>query len=120
MAHYGNERDRKGARVAATGTLKKPTQSDALTFNQKRKNGVVIWVTAELARTCVMAWSEQPMRTYEQAVELANICARQARLTINRRVAEELWRMAKEYQADAAKLDEGKHPDIGEPPLWAV
>ena len=29
------------------------------------------------------------MRTYEQAFELANICARQARLTIDKRVAEE-------------------------------
>lgn len=59
------------------------------------------------------------MRTHEQAAELAIICARQAHLTIDRRVAEELWRMAKEYQAEAAKLDSGKLPDIGEPPPWA-
>ena len=49
-------------------------------------------------------------------VELARLCVRNARITMNSEVADELWRMAKEYQAQAAKL--GDFPDIGdEPPL---
>ena len=57
------------------------------------------------------------MLTYEDVVELARLCARNARITMSREVADELWRMAKEYQAQAAKL--GDVPEIGdEPPLW--
>jgi len=52
------------------------------------------------------------MMTYEDLVELARLCARNARITTNREVADELWRMAKEYQAKAATL--GDFPDIGD------
>jgi hypothetical protein len=39
-----------------------------------------------------------------------------ARITMTREVADELWRMAKEYQAQAAEM--GDFPEIGdEPPL---
>ena len=31
-------------------------------------------------------------------------------------VATVLWKMAKDYQSEAVKLDSGKSPDIGEPP----
>jgi hypothetical protein len=56
------------------------------------------------------------MLTYEDLVDLARLCVRNARITTNREVADELWRMAKEYQAKAATL--GDVPDIGdEPPL---
>jgi hypothetical protein len=50
--------------------------------------------------------------TYEELVELAILCARNARMTTSREVAEELWRMAKEYQAEAAQL--GDAPEIDE------
>ncbi len=52
------------------------------------------------------------MVTYEDLVELARLCVRNARITTNIEVADELWRMAKEYQAKAAIL--GDFPDIGD------
>jgi hypothetical protein len=52
-----------------------------------------------------------------QAVELARECARHARLAISTEAAAELWKMAEEYQAEAAKLDGGQTSDIGPPPL---
>jgi hypothetical protein len=58
------------------------------------------------------------MQTYADLVELANICAQQAHFTQTREVAQELWRMALEYQRKAAALDSGKLPDIGPPPSW--
>jgi hypothetical protein len=57
------------------------------------------------------------MRTYKEALELATMCARNACLSSNKQVARELWKMAQEYQAEAAKLDNGKLPDLGDPPL---
>jgi len=45
---------------------------------------------------------ETAMLIYEDLVELARMCARNARITTSRDVADELWRMAKEYQAQAA------------------
>jgi hypothetical protein len=57
------------------------------------------------------------MRTYSEALELAIMSARNARLAANKRVAHELWKMAREYQAEAAKLGDGRVPDIGDPPL---
>jgi hypothetical protein len=33
-----------------------------------------------------------------------------------KQAARELWKIAQEYQAEAAKLDNGRMPDIGEPP----
>ena len=56
------------------------------------------------------------MLTYDELVDLARLCSRNSRVTMSREVATELWRMAKEYQAQAAKL--GAFPEIGEPPLW--
>jgi hypothetical protein len=41
---------------------------------------------------------------YDDLVELASLCARNSRIATSRDVADELWRMAKEYQAQAAKL----------------
>jgi hypothetical protein len=45
-------------------------------------------------------------------VELARMCARNARIMTSRDVADELWRMAKEYQAQAAEM--GDFPVIGD------
>ena len=56
------------------------------------------------------------MRTYREALELALMSARNARLTSDKQTARELWKIAQEYQAEAAKLDNGRMPDIGEPP----
>ena len=56
------------------------------------------------------------MRTYSEALELAKMCARNAHISSDKRVACELWKMAQEYQAEAAKLDDGKLPELGKPP----
>ena len=56
------------------------------------------------------------MRTYSEALELAIMCARNARLSSSKQVAHELWKMAQEYQFEAAKLDDGRLPDLGTPP----
>jgi hypothetical protein len=44
------------------------------------------------------------------------MCARNARFSSNKQVVRELWKMAQEYQSEAAKLGDGKLPDIGYPP----
>lgn len=56
------------------------------------------------------------MRSHDDAAELARICAMNARAANSEQVATELWRMAREYQAEAAKLASGNLPEIGEPP----
>jgi len=56
------------------------------------------------------------VRTYDDVTELARICAFNARIASSGAVAIELWKMAREYQQEAAKLDGGKLPDIGEVP----
>jgi hypothetical protein len=42
--------------------------------------------------------------------------ARNARYTSNKRTACELWKIAEECRAEAAKLGDGKLPDVGSPP----
>jgi hypothetical protein len=54
------------------------------------------------------------MHSYSEVLELAIMSARNARLASTKLVAQELWKIAQEYQAEAAKL--GEMPDIGEPP----
>jgi hypothetical protein len=44
------------------------------------------------------------------------MCARNAHRASNKQVARELWKMAEEYRAKAADLDNGMLPDIGDPP----
>jgi hypothetical protein len=56
------------------------------------------------------------MHNHKKAAELAVMCAHNARSSTSRDVADELWRMAKEYQAEAAKLDGTERVDIGEQP----
>jgi hypothetical protein len=57
------------------------------------------------------------MLNYNDLVELAKLCARNAHNTTSREVANELWQMAKEYQAQAGKL--GTLPEIGDAPgVW--
>jgi hypothetical protein len=50
---------------------------------------------------------------YDNLVELARICSRQASLAESEDVARTLRRMAREYVQEAAKLDGGKIPDVG-------
>jgi hypothetical protein len=54
------------------------------------------------------------MHSHREVLELAMMSARNARLASTKQVAQELWKIAQEYQAEAAKL--GEIPDIGEPP----
>jgi hypothetical protein len=57
------------------------------------------------------------MLNYDDLVELARLCARNAHSSTSRDVADELWKMAKEYQAQAGKL--GILPEIGDAPgVW--
>lgn len=56
------------------------------------------------------------MHSHAELVELAQMCAFNAREAIERRVAEELWKMAVEYQTKAAAADSGRKPEIGPPP----
>ena len=53
------------------------------------------------------------MPTYDELVELARICWREAHRSRDD-VARELRRMASQYQQQAAELDGGKLPDIGD------
>ena len=52
------------------------------------------------------------MPTYEDLAELARICWRHAHLTQSEEVARLLFKMAREFQEAAAKLDSGKLPDL--------
>jgi len=60
------------------------------------------------------------MRTYKELVDLAISCADTSRLTTSPEVASQLWRMAMDYQEEAAKLNDGKLPNIGDPPIVVV
>ena len=55
------------------------------------------------------------MLPYDELVKLARFCANQARTTTEKEVASRAWRLAVQYQEDAAKL--GERPEIGEKPL---
>jgi hypothetical protein len=54
--------------------------------------------------------------TYDDLADLARACAKQAHFTTDPEVAQELWRIAREYQRRAADLHNGSPPDIGNPP----
>lgn len=53
------------------------------------------------------------MPNYEELVELARICRRQAHLTQSEEVARHLHKMATEFAQEAAKLNGGALPDLG-------
>ncbi len=60
-----------------------------------------------------MAEGRAALPTYDDLAELARICARNARtVTGSKVVAAELWRMATEYQARAAQVDNGETLDM--------
>ena len=60
------------------------------------------------------------MLTYNELVELASLCARNARIATSKDVADELRRMAEEYRDQAARL--GEVPELGDehPPRKAA
>ena len=51
------------------------------------------------------------------ASDMARMLAGHARAATDSDVAADLWRMAKAYQATAAKFGDGCMPDIGSPPI---
>ena len=53
---------------------------------------------------------------YDDCLAMAQLCAKNARSAQTKEVAEQLWKMAREHQAKAARLDRGNPPDIGNPP----
>jgi hypothetical protein len=57
------------------------------------------------------------MPSYNDLMELARICLRQARQTASPAVADELQQMARDYQRRAAALNGGTPPDIVEDEL---
>jgi hypothetical protein len=57
------------------------------------------------------------MPTYNDLVELARICLRQARQTASPAVADELRQMARDYQRRAAVLNGEAAPDTAEDEL---
>jgi hypothetical protein len=54
------------------------------------------------------------MHDYDDLIELARICIRQAQLADDENVATELGRLAREYQQRAAEISGGGLPDIRE------
>ena len=60
-------------------------------------------------------WREDNKLSYDDLIKLARLCAFHAQAASNREVAKELWKMAREYQEKAAKLNSGKVPDIEKP-----
>ena len=82
---------------------------------QSKNPKTVIFITAGSHRLVPSSMMGQTaMLIYEDLVELARMCARNAQITTSRDVADELWRMAKEYQAQAAGM--GDFPEIGDEP----
>ena len=67
-------------------------------------------------RGVVHSWGEPMQPNFADLAELAVICARRSRLVETESTANELWRLAKDYQERAAKLDHGTLPDIGNAP----
>ena len=60
------------------------------------------------------------MRNYKELVDLATSCADSARLSTSSAVAHQFWKMALGYAEAAAKLNDGKPPSIGDPPIAVV
>jgi hypothetical protein len=60
------------------------------------------------------------MRTNKELVDLATSCADSARFSTSPAVAYQFWQMAIEYQESAAKLNDGKPPEIGDQPIVVV
>ena len=70
---------------------------------------LIAWVSWWGSSSCLRASRVSGMRTYTEAVELAVMSARCARSASTKRVAQELW-------DEAAKLNGGTPPDLGDPP----
>ena len=58
------------------------------------------------------------LTTSKVASDLAGLFAFHARSAPTKEEALMLWRKAKECQAEAAKLEDSRVPDIGDLPVW--
>ena len=56
------------------------------------------------------------MESLADLIDMAELCARNARAANSQGAARTLWKMATEYAQRAAKLDNGRMPNIGDPP----
>ena len=56
------------------------------------------------------------MATFAELDEIARMLAMQSHVTASKEVAAELWRLAQQYRVQAGTLDDGKLPNIGNPP----
>jgi len=66
------------------------------------------------AKTVGSCEVEGTMQTYNDLVELARICLKQAREAKSAFVSDELTHVAKGYQVRAATMNQGRFPDIGD------
>jgi hypothetical protein len=76
---------------------------------QRRK----LWYTRAISKEEASSQSAT-MQSYDELVELARICLKQAREAKIPSVSAELRHLAKGYQIRAASMDNGNLPDIGE------
>jgi hypothetical protein len=67
------------------------------------RNRIVHWNLAPSATFCLVV-KETTFSTYKKFVEIARLCAAQARASTSKDVAQELWRMAREDQEREASL----------------
>jgi hypothetical protein len=63
-----------------------------------------------------IAVNRLPAMTHAELVDMAQVCALNARNMRDKDAVRELWIMALEYQERAARLDGGRKPYIGTPP----
>jgi hypothetical protein len=67
--------------------------------------------SAKIVRGCKV---KRTIQTYNDLVELARICLKQAREAKSAFVSDELTHVAKGYQVRAATMNQGRFPDIGD------
>jgi hypothetical protein len=73
------------------------------------------WNLAPSANVCLVM-KETSYLAYKKLLEVARLCADQARASTSKAVAQELWRMSRKYQDRAAKVDK-KLPYIEAPSM---
>jgi hypothetical protein len=91
-----------------------PLAPDDKPLAVKSKTRLQVFVIRRNALAQPALSRDTAMHSYSEVLELAIMSARNARLASTKQVAQELWKIAQEYRAEAAEL--GEIPDIGEPP----
>jgi hypothetical protein len=93
--------------------------SEAGTWKMRLHDACLVRIkTNSFDRPSVACFRRMP--TYRELVDLATSCADSARLSTSSAVAYQFWQMALDYAESAAKLNDGKRPAIGEPPIAVV